>query len=1407
MIQVFCCFVTLAVPVSCCYWYLVGFALLDGGRQKNSRTLARNMPKDASASRAQSSVGAANDKSNKDGSGVNSIRKRVAEPFVNRGLESLQRISFLKAAKEPLLKMIVGRLQTSFVAPEEVLAREGETCDQIMFMGRGLAEGTHRGKLQVTYNDGSVIGPPLSLMVAKKHDYTVTTTAFADFMILRRDDFLDVLAMQQAEGNHVIKTAFRKLEQEDATYRKKKLLTRNTMPFFKGLESPKGHASHLDAAAASGDAALNEQEDYQKKLPSRLSILAAAAHKMNQSFVQAKTSINRMHEEKVGRMSEAEVFMAAPENSAWEEADPSYLALLAEEEGEAAQRGMAAWLDAIDFFSSMDGFTLDRLLGICHKRSYKRGEHLLVEGTYADGMHVLFAGNVSVSVGDKVVAKLGPKSILGERSVCVLGEVRPCAATVTALSHLVVTVRVPRDKLLELFVKHSDMYEHFKKRFDIERIKRGVHSFRNMQLLQDSDKNFVHFLEAKVSQRILQPGEILFEQGQETSEGYLLCRGSVEIQKASITVASLDVQDMKDAIIFGEFNVLGLWRAPKATVVARSSCLFSVITQDSLAECFNEYPDESRVFRELVIKRIEVQRQLSDAVSEAAPSSVCEGQQDESGTEPEELPEEQKDHEAGPVEVEFERNESGETSDGGVSEVTSAAVMLDRYLSSGIDDEEKQEEEDPSAGFLEGDPTLERFMRQLGRDEEEIVLPESLGEFDELSDLDEDFLSHLASRMKRRIYIPQQVLLQQGTDLSHVLMLERGMCNMEVNGAALAPTEGPCIIGGLTSLITKKVFTTVVAEETCFVGAIPKHEFARALSVYPDAGQQILTRANAALKRLVQDYQREMHGGESMVRQLSYMPFLSGAAADFMNEFAGMVKLRLLLPGQEVGGSFELDKQGPKLYIIFEGHFHVMLKGAVIATMSPKMVAGVLEVFRIKINNDVVHMKSDDLCKVGAVSRSDLFKLLERFPEERGRFDGLVHNILEDTITMTMRKQPVFSGMPSQFLAKVCTLLQRHLTEEDEVVAEEGERGESLIILNTGKAEVIYRQLPVSMLWPGKSFGSAQLMAQASRYHATVKTKQPCHVLMLSRKSLSTLTPPGHERPWVTALRKRAEVQYSQEKKVFEKKHMQFRCMKKTGLPTASSEPGLRGELGDIMVAHSSLKAWRNLVHKNFVQRDDDGEQTEKADPTKQTSTKMPEPGTQRPASLDLEEEGGSDADCKTPEVQRIASGADEREKAAGTPARFLRFSRGLARTSLDGHVKRPQSCRGPRRPNTPLTPSEQRVPSTPRATNQLVELAELVQEKQKAALSGKSSQIPEDRLQQLAQSVLDATKTACTDVEVILTKEQAAKKDALAGAALRQSRKRHGPRTISPWLQAVQAEMPQYHAALSARGARQRYG
>lgn len=448
-------------------------------------------------------------------------------------------------------------------------------------------------------------------------------------------------------------------------------------------------------------------------------------------------------------------------------------------------------------------------------------------------------------------------------------------------------------------------------------------------------------------------------------------------------------------------------------------------------------------------------------------------------------------------------------------------------------------------------------------------------------------LRKLEAHMHLRLYLPEQVVLRYGEDMGDISILQRGVCKMAVFSTEVEPIESPCIIGGMMSLLTPKVVTTVVAEVTSFIANISKHHVAALLDNHPADRKTLFSHANRAFTDLCDDFHKRFLGKEGLAERLSSLPLLSGASHEFLNVLAGALEPRLLLPGQAI-----VQEPGQaRLFILFEGYCHVLLKDRVVGTVSNKMVFGEMEVFGMSqvAGTDASAtpiVKTVEFCQVGTVDRLHLEKALKMFPEERPRFEQLVHTRLEESVCSHVSNQGCLEGMPPTLFSRVCGLLERRLCFQNATVVQHGDAGDSMIIVNRGKAELIYQQVCVGMLWPGKSFGSPQMLGVARHYHASLVPKTPCHLLLLTRQALNSLAIGTAERRWTLSLRHRAQATYESElknfqKKVREQKHMACCGMFQTAL--AGDAEDTNRFLGSVFYAWATALPSRNTFARKSL--------------------------------------------------------------------------------------------------------------------------------------------------------------------------------------------------------------------------------
>lgn len=68
--------------------------------------------------------------------------------------------------------------------------------------------------------------------------------------------------------------------------------------------------------------------------------------------------------------------------------------------------------------------------------------------------------------------------------------------------------------------------------------------------------------------------------------------------------------------------------------------------------------------------------------------------------------------------------------------------------------------------------------------------------------------------------------------------------------------------------------------------------------------------------------------------------------------------------------------------------------------------------------------------------------------------------------------------------------------------------------------------MAIGILSPGRAFGVAQMMNTHPRYHATLKTKSTCHILLIYWHMMSGLIVSAQDLTWVEAMKQQAKKIY-----------------------------------------------------------------------------------------------------------------------------------------------------------------------------------------------------------------------------------------------------------------------------------------
>ncbi|CAE7252369.1 cAMP-dependent protein kinase regulatory subunit [Symbiodinium microadriaticum] len=1034
-------------------------------------------------------------------------------------VSALRQIPVFQQCRDSIVHKVAQQLQTRFLEPGEIVCRSGEESDHVFLLAFGSVQVWSDGQESADLCDAGIIGDPRVLFQpCVENQHNVVAKTFCQMHMLTSSQFRQVAGIKDD-----VQDLSRCLEQLKIPWP-----TTRKPSFLRAAKAQLRVVQFVNAISAGRKKAPAVAPPPRPPEPKPEAKKESAAKRRQ----TAKLQTAKLHGKLKANKDKLDEGNEERETSSGQKDTLTF-------NSEAQKMEISKSLQAIDFFSTLDTFSFERLIALFQKKFWRKNEPLLTEGKPAKAMHVVLQGDVNIIIGGKVLNKLGSNSVVGERSVLssTSGDPAPCGATVTAASPIVMTASATRVHLQDLFFKDAGLLEHFQSRFDVERHRRGVTSFRNVKLFREADPGFTQALEVAVKERVYNDGEYLVTEGVECHEAVMLCRGTVNILSDDVVVATMTVEQMEDSVIFGEFTLMGIWDAPRASIVAVNTCLVQVIHQDALRQCLDLYPDESFIFRELVEIRLDkIYQQEAEVKRQKSQASLG--------------------------------GNSNPEQDADVSNKAEAGLRGNS----------------PQAR----PPAMKRK-----------TLPRGIREVKDFKVLSVQCMRELELYLHKRLFMKDQVIVHQGTDLQDVYVLQQGTCEAKVFGASFEIMKGHCVIGGLPSVLTKKVFTTVVATEPCFVVKISQRHFNAMLDKYPDDRKKLFAAANRAFSTMCDDFQQNVWIAQAFQEQLGAMPCLAGAGVEFLAALAHVLEPRLLLPAQEIFLASGKE-DSPDLYFVFEGHFHCLQKGAVMGTISPKMVFGVLEVFGINDVSSDMRIYSDEICKVGVLTQAQLCDLLHEFPQERGKFEKLVHSLMEDSVNHHLVMLPFLSGLNNQQILTVCHLLDRRFLLPDVTIVKEGDGGDFMMVLNCGKVEVLYKDVSMGKLLAGKAFGVSQMMGLHTRYHATLKAKSTCHILLIFWHMLSGLISTAADLTWVQAMRRQAQEIYDSESAGFARKLQQKSNMARSRhllMDNVNIVTGL-WSLRDI------LQEWYQVARSGILSGRDDS-MTQAASPMQRQTTAM----------------------------------------------------------------------------------------------------------------------------------------------------------------------------------------------------------
>ena len=205
-------------------------------------------------------------------------------------------------------------------------------------------------------------------------------------------------------------------------------------------------------------------------------------------------------------------------------------------------------------------------------------------------------------------------------------------------------------------------------------------------------------------------------------------------------------------------------------------------------------------------------------------------------------------------------------------------------------------------------------------------------------------------------------------------------------------------------------------------------------------------------------------------------------------------------------------EEGDSIFIIVEGEVEVSKslpetgEEKVLARLGPGDFFGEFGYFIDGRRHASVTALSD--LELLEITKADMDEITQQYPQVK---EVMLKFYKERVLDNLLAFSPLTQGFSPQERRKLIEKFKLQEYQEGEVVVEEGEEGDAMFLIKSGKAEVTTidprdkRRLTLARLGPGDFFGEVSLIKNKPRT-ATVSALTPLEVMVIDRQSFQELT-------------------------------------------------------------------------------------------------------------------------------------------------------------------------------------------------------------------------------------------------------------------------------------------------------------
>eukprot|EP00746_Dinoflagellata_sp_MGD_P074997 gnl/MRDRNA2_/MRDRNA2_30220_c0_seq1.p1 gnl/MRDRNA2_/MRDRNA2_30220_c0~~gnl/MRDRNA2_/MRDRNA2_30220_c0_seq1.p1 ORF type:complete len:2088 (-),score=405.19 gnl/MRDRNA2_/MRDRNA2_30220_c0_seq1:264-5960(-) len=704
-----------------------------------------------------------------------------------------------------------------------------------------------------------------------------------------------------------------------------------------------------------------------------------------------------------------------------------------------------------------------------------KDETIVEEGTEGEEMFILYSGIANVEVGGTQVCETTEGACFGEMAVLGISNKRTATVRAAGLCDVRILHRRNVEEALREFPEERKRFEALaalRMRSQIEVAKGGIG--KTIPFFKQCDPAFVEEIGDEMEDRIYMAGQALVTENEMGDCLFVLHKGSAEV-----LVGGKRVAEIHDGGVVGEMAALGISRKRTATIVATETCFVQLLYRQQLNKAMKKYPQERQQFERIAAKRIEefvyndsvrcldffrgcprkyvelldshLERRLF-FVDDTILHADSPGQHLIilfSGSATVEI--------NGQVASELKEGDfCGETTVLGIKPVRTATVrardLCDtqvihrRHLNEALD-------QFPSEYTRFINVAATRLRQNLER--EKGVCLQKVAVFSLCSP---GFLESITPCLEDRLYLPGEMICQEGLVSDHMICICEGTADIEIGGAKVGELHPGGMVGEINVIGMHPVsVATVRATAVCLV--------------------QFLQPADCL--RFLKDFPSEFHDfQQSVVQNLEAIPMpcllgdqnlFSGCCLELLELLEHSVERRFFFAQDTVSDE---NTPGEEFMMMRMGRALLECKQAPAGFLEAGACFGEMAVLGAKEDRPMTAI-AETLCDVQILSRWNLQKALEKFPDERSRFDRIAAQrmvaSLELNIEIALRPLHIFDGIGERPVRALAQRLEVLFAPSGCCIqrSTSANKVDAMYILLHGKASLEVNGMPVRTMQQG----------------------------------------------------------------------------------------------------------------------------------------------------------------------------------------------------------------------------------------------------------------------------------------------------------------------------------------------------